>query len=265
MNGVWFGVKLSIMGTSQMPDTAVTQDVVVNGGADVASSPVVGDSIFGYFWNAGFLIRLVMLALLASSIWSWSVIIAKYLRLRRLKADADYFEETFWSGTPLENLYDDLKGAVFDPISNVFCSAMAEWENFAGNHKKEESAATKTLERRIDRAMQIAIRREVDDLEKGMAFLSSLGTNGVIIGLFGTVIGIFNGFKVIALQQSASLATVGPVISEALVTTAMGIFVAIPAALAYNQLSDSIGKYVSRLETFAEEFKAIISRQFDEQ
>lgn len=251
------------METSQVSDVVTSQSVAVNGSASTAS--VASDSVFGYFWNAGLLIKLVMLALLFSSVWSWTVIITKYLKLKKLKADADYFEESFWSGAPLENLYKELKGAIFDPMSNVFCSAMAEWENFAGNHKKEENAATKTLERRVDRAMQIAIRREIDDLEKGMAFLSSLGTNGVIIGLFGTVIGIFNGFKVIALQQSASLATVGPVISEALVTTAMGIFVAIPAALAYNQLSDSIGKYVSRLETFAEEFGAIISRQFDEQ
>ena len=240
-------------------------DLTVSGTINPAAHSATGDSLLGYFWNAGLLIKLVMLALLISSIWSWTVIITKYLRLRRLNSDADYFEEMFWSGTALESLYKELKDAVFDPMSNVFCSAMAEWRNFAGNHGREEPMATRTLERRVDRAMQIAIRREVDDLEKGMVFLSSLGTNGVIIGLFGTVIGIFNGFKVIALQQSASLATVGPVISEALVTTAMGIFVAIPAALAYNQLSDAINKYVNRIETFAEEFGAIISRQFDEQ
>ena len=244
---------------------AGTSDIVVNGSVSATPHAIGSDSILGYFWSAGLLIKLVMLALLISSIWSWTVIITKYLKLKRLRADADYFEESFWSGAPLEGLYKEIKGAVFDPMSNVFCSAMAEWENFAGSHKKDELTATKTLERRVDRAMQISIRREVDELEKGMAFLSSLGTNGVIIGLFGTVIGIFNGFKVIAMQQSASLATVGPVISEALVTTAMGIFVAIPAALAYNQLSDSINKYVSRLETFAEEFGAIVSRQFDEQ
>ncbi len=253
--------RLNGMETSQVSDVVMSQNVVVSGN----TASVASDSVFGYFWNAGLLIKLVMLALLFSSVWSWTVIITKYLKLKKLKADSDYFEEMFWSGTPLESLYKDVKGAIFDPMSNIFCSAMAEWENFTSNHKKDELTATKMLERRVDRAMQIAIRREVDDLEKGMAFLSSLGTNGVIIGLFGTVIGIFNGFKVIALQQSASLATVGPVISEALVTTAMGIFVAIPAALAYNQLSDSIGKYVSRLETFAEEFGAIISRQFDEQ
>jgi len=244
---------------------AGASDIVVNGGLSATPHAGSGSSIFEYFWNAGLLIKLVMMALLISSIWSWTVIITKYLKLKRLRADADYFEENFWSGTPLESLYKELKGAIFDPMSNVFCSAMAEWENFAGSHKKDELTATKTLERRVDRAMQIAIRRETDELERGMAFLSSLGTNGVIIGLFGTVIGIFNGFKVIAMQQSASLATVGPVISEALVTTAMGIFVAIPAALAYNQLSDSINKYISRLETFAEEFGTIVSRQFDEQ
>lgn len=240
-------------------------DIVVSGVSNIPTAPsVASESIFGYFWNAGFLIKLVMLALLVASIWSWTIIITKYLKLRRLKADADYFEENFWSGTPLDTLYKDLKNAVFDPMSNVFCSAMAEWETFSNGHKREGIEAYRNLERRLGRAMKIAINSEVNELESGMAFLSSLGTNGVIIGLFGTVIGIFNGFKVIAMQQSASLATVGPVISEALVTTAMGIFVAIPAALAYNQLSDSINKYVMRLETFAEEFETIIARQFDE-
>lgn len=241
----------------------VVQDVSVTGAVNMASS-VANDSIFSYFWNAGFLIKLVMLTLLVSSVWSWTVIITKYLKMKRLSSDADYFEESFWSGTPLESLYKELKDSVFDPMSNVFCSAMTEWNNFASKHKNDDTYATKTLERRVDRAMQIAIRKEVDELEKGMSFLSSLGTNGVIVGLFGTVIGILNGFKVIALQQSASLAAIAPVISEALFTTAMGIIVAIPAALAYNKLSDSINKYISKLETFSEEFGAIISRQFDE-
>lgn len=248
-------------------DNPVTQDIVINNTPNItaAASSTASDSILGYFWNAGFLIKLVMLSLLFCSIWSWALIITKYLKLKRLSADADYFEESFWSGTPLEALYKEIKNSVYDPMTNVFCSAMAEWQNFAAKHEKSEQSATLNLEKRVERAMEITIRREVDELEKGMAFLSSLGTNGVIMGLFGTVVGIFNGFKVIALQQSASLAVVAPVISEALFTTAMGILVAIPAALAYNALSDSINKYVSRLEAFSEEFSAIISRQFDEQ
>ena len=245
-------------------DSAV-QDVVVNGTVNTATTSFANESIFGYFWHAGFLIKTVMLVLFVSSIWSWAMIIKKYFALKKLKSDADYFEEEFWSGTPLESLYKDLKGVVFDPMSNIFCSAMAEWERFAGGHRNSEPNATKDLEQRVSRTMQITIANEINDLEKGMVFLSSLGSNGVIIGLFGTVIGILNGFKVISLQQSASLSTVGPVITEALITTALGIFVSISAAFAYNYLSDAINRYATRLETFADEFATIISRQFDEQ
>ena len=260
------------METSQLNNIALdaaadpaTQDVVVNGTANMATTNFANESIFSYFWHAGFLIKTVMLVLLISSIWSWAMIIKKYFTMKKLKADADYFEEEFWSGTPLESLYNDLKDAVFDPMSNIFCSAMAEWERFTGSHRNTEPNASKDLAQRISRTMEIDIANEINDLEKGMVVLSSLGSNGVIVGLFGTVIGILNGFKVISLQQSASLSTVGPVITEALITTAMGIFVSISAAFAYNYLSDAINRYASRLETFADEFTTIITRQFDEQ
>lgn len=256
--------QVSDLNLDPLKVTDSSSDVVVNGTSNIPSS-MASDSVFSYFWNAGFLIKIVMLSLLIASIWSWTIIISKYLKLKKLSVDAEYFEESFWSGTPLEKLYNELKSAVYDPMSNVFCAAMAEWTNFAGKYKNSDSGASKILEKRVGRAMQIAMRKEIEELEKGMAFLSSLGTNGVIIGLFGTVVGILNGFKVIALQQSASLAAVAPVISEALFTTAMGIIAAIPAALAYNKLSDSINKYVNRMETFSEEFEAIISRQFDEE
>ncbi|MDR3224381.1 MAG: protein TolQ [Holosporales bacterium] len=238
---------------------------------DTASSIVANtsmhsadSSVFSMFWNAGFIIKLVVLTLLAASIWSWAIIIGKHFRLKKLSLDADYFEDNFWSGTPLETLYKDLKDAVFDPMSNIFCAAMAEWARFAGKGQPNESGATRTLERRVDRAMQIAIRKEIDELEKHMGFLSSLGTNGVILGLFGTVLGILNGFKAIALQQSTNIATVAPVISEALFTTAIGIIAAIPAAVGYNKLMNDVNRYINRLETFAEEFGSVISRQFDE-
>jgi biopolymer transport protein TolQ len=153
---------------------------------------------------------------------------------------------------------------MFDPMSNIFCAAMAEWQSFSHKNSQSGSESTKTLERRVDRVMQVAIRKEIDELEKHMGFLSSLGTNGVILGLFGTVLGILNGFKVLALQQGTSLAVVAPVISEALFTTALGIIAAIPAAVGYNKFMNDINRYVNRLETFADEFSSIISRQFDE-
>ena len=253
--------QVSSLNLDSINNPVASSEVVVN---SVSTSSAGSESIFSYFWNAGFLIKIVMLSLLVASVWSWTIIISKYLKLKRLSLDAEYFEESFWDGTPLEKLYKELKDSVFDPMSNVFCAAMAEWNNFSNRNQNSDSQAVQNLERRVDRAMQIAMRKEIDELEKGMSFLSSLGTNGVIIGLFGTVVGILNGFKVIALQQSSTLAAVAPVISEALFTTALGIIAAIPAALAYNKLSDSINKYISRMETFSEEFSAIISRQFDE-
>jgi biopolymer transport protein TolQ len=256
------------MESSQLP--GITSDVI--GGvadpdmaASIVSTPAVQEtSAFSMFWNAGFIIKCVVILLIVSSVWSWTIIIGKHLKMKKLAADADYFEDNFWSGTPLEAMYQDLKDAVFDPMSNIFCAAMAEWKSFVGKNIKD-SESIRTMERRIDRAMQIAIRKEVDELEKHMGFLSSLGTNGVILGLFGTVLGILNGLKAIAVQQSATLATVAPVISEALFTTAIGIVAAIPAAVAYNKLMNDINRYVNRLETFAEEFNSVISRQCDEQ
>jgi biopolymer transport protein TolQ len=130
--------------------------------------------------------------------------------------------------------------------------------------KSSDSEDSKAIERKIERIMQIAIRKEIDELERNMGFLSSLGSNGVFVGLFGTVIGILNGFKTIAIQQSASITTVAPVLSEALITTALGLVAAIPAALGYNKFMNDINRYINRLETFVDEFGSIISRQFDE-
>ena len=241
----------------------VASDVVVSGGMNVA--PTVSDSsVFGLFWEASPLIKGVMLCLLVASIWSWAIIISKHFRLKRLNRDADIFEDNFWSGTALESLYKEIKDCSFDPMSNVFCSAMAEWERFASKTPGNAVGAAKSFELRVDRAMQIAIRKESDELERNMGFLSSLGTNGVIAGLFGTVLGIMSGLKAISVQQNASMVTVAPVIAEALLTTAMGLIAAIPAAIGYNKLMSDTTRYINRLETFADEFSSIISRQFDE-
>ncbi|MDR0640538.1 MAG: protein TolQ [Holosporales bacterium] len=238
-------------------------DITVSGTITQVQAPH-DSSFLDMFWHAGFMIKIVVIFLLFASIWSWAIILSKYFKLKRLSIDADTFEENFWSGIPLDALYKDLKNEVFDPISNIFCAAMSEWERFASKPAGSGGIESKILERRMDRVMQIAIRKEVDEIEKGLGFLSSIGTNGVIIGLFGTVIGILEGFKAIALQQSTSIATVAPVISEALFTTALGIITAIPAALAYNKFMNDTNRYINRLETFADEFSSIIARQFDE-
>lgn len=232
-------------------------DIVNNNITQVSNS---GDSIFSYFWDASLLIKLVLLTLLVASIYSWAIIISKHFTLRKINRDADDFEESFWSGTPLDVLYKQIRNSSFDPLSNVFCAAMEELGQ--SNNSQENNNNNNT--QRIERAMKIAIQKEVNELEKGLSFLSTIGTNGVIVGLFGTVIGVLNGFKVIAVQQSASIANIGPVISEALFTTAFGILTAIPAAVAYNKYMDSINRYISRLEIFSDEFISIITRQCNE-
>jgi biopolymer transport protein TolQ len=248
---------------SNIVTNVVTQDGTISVVANSTDQMQGGSSIFSMFWNASFIIKLVVLTLLVASIWSWAIILSKYFKMKRLSCDADCFEESFWSGEPLDALYNDVKESLFDPMANVFCAAMAEWERFLS--KSDENKTSHDVDRRIDRAMRIAIQKETDELEKHMVFLSTLGTNGVIMGLFGTVLGILNGFKVIAMQHGASIAaTVAPVISEALFTTALGILAAIPAAVGYNTLMSAINRYVSRLETFADEFGSVISRQLDE-
>lgn len=219
-----------------------------------AVSSMNDSSIFSYFFHANFLIKIVMLSLLFASIYSLAIIFFKYKQIKKVNREADYFEEEFWSGVPIDTLYKRLQNTSFDPMSNVFCAAMAEFEQAAANGYKD-------LRSRLERATQIAISKEVNELEKNLVFLSTLGTNGVIVGLFGTVMGILGGFKVIATQQSASIATVGPVISEALVTTALGIFTSIPAAIAYNKYMDNINRYLNRLEVFSNEFISILTRQ----
>ncbi len=244
-------------------NTLNNSDVVVNNITNSASQVSTHDSIFGMFWHAGFMIKIVMLTLLFASIWSWTIIISKYVRIKKINAEADIFEDSFWSGTPLESLYRELKDTAFDPISNVFCAGMSEWNRLIKKNRGQSLSTEQKINSvmRIKQIMNVTITKELDILEMRMTFLSSLGTNAVIIGIFGTVLGIMEGMKVIATQQSASII---PIIAETLFTTAMGLVAAIPAAISYNKFSSDINRYANRLETFSEEFSSIISRQFDE-
>jgi biopolymer transport protein TolQ len=237
-------------------------DVVINSvvkSENIATS----SSVFDIFWNSGIIVKFVILLLLAASIWSWTIIISKYFKLRKLKIEADDFENKFWSGGSLESLFREIRGFVLDPFSNVFCAAMAEWDRLfaAGGNDSVERRVGKIAQ--IKQAMQIAISKEIEDLERNITFLSTLGTNGVIVGILGMVVGIMDGMKTIAINQSVGMAAVAPIISESLFTTALGLFAAIPAAVMYNKMSNDINKYIARLETFAEEFCSIIARQID--
>lgn len=221
-------------------------------------------SMLDLFFGATPVVKLVMIVLLAASFWSWTIIFNKVVKLRRLRSLADQFEESFWSGGSLDDLYDRLHSKAFDPMSVIFCSAMREWRRSLSKGIVRTNELRSTLQQRIERVMQVTLSREVEGLEKNMGFLATVGSTGMIIGLFGTVIGIMNSFEAIAAQQNANLAVVAPGIAEALFATAIGLVAAIPAMVAYNKLSGDINRYANKLDTFVNEFTAIISRQLEE-
>ncbi|MGO4573627.1 protein TolQ [Microvirga sp. 2TAF3] len=230
--------------------------------ADVAQAvPVAHDmSLFGLFWQAHFIVKLVMIGLLGASVWCWAIIIDKTLLYARTKRAMNRFEEVFWSGQSLEELFRSLQSRSATGLAAVFVAAMREWKrSFEGSGRSFQS-----LSQRIDKVLDVTIQREVERLDSKLTVLASIGSAGPYIGLFGTVVGIMNSFTSIAASKSTSLAVVAPGIAEALFATAIGLFAAIPAVLAYNKLQSEVSKLQSRLEGFADEFSAILSRQIDE-
>ena len=220
-------------------------------------------SVWGLFLQADIVVKIVMIMLIFASFWCWAIIFEKILRMRRLWAQAEEFEEAFWSGGSLEELYDRIGDRPTSPIASIFTAAMREWRRSAA--KGIADAAQKAgLAQRIDRVMQVTLGREMEGLERNMTFLASVGSTGPFVGLFGTVWGIMNSFQAIANSKDTSLAVVAPGIAEALFATALGLVAAIPAVVAYNKISSDLGRYAARLESFSGEFSAILSRQFDE-
>lgn len=217
-------------------------------------------SILGLFLQAGLIVKMVMIGLLAASIWTWAIIVDKIIAFKRMRSQLNRFEETFWSGQSLEELYRTLSDRKTSGMGSLFVAAMREWK------KSYERGARSpiSLQSRIDRAMDVALVREMDRLESRLGFLASVGSIAVYVGLFGTVIGIMTSFQAIAGSDSTNLAVVAPGIAEALLATAIGLLAAIPALLAYNKLTTDAGKIGSRLEAFADEFSGILSRQIDE-
>jgi len=230
--------------------------------ADVAqAAPIVHDfSPWSLFWQAHFVVKLVMLGLLAASVWCWAIIVDKSLLFARAKRAMDRFEEVFWSGQSLEDLYRTISARQNTGLAAIFVAAMREWKrSFEGSGRSVAS-----LSQRIDKVLDVTIQREVERLDARLMVLASIGSAGPYIGLFGTVVGIMNSFTSIAASKNTSLAVVAPGIAEALFATAIGLFAAIPAVLAYNKLQSQVAKLQTRLEAFADEFSAILSRQIDE-
>ncbi|MBT4880422.1 MAG: protein TolQ [Alphaproteobacteria bacterium] len=232
--------------------------------AALSGTSAIDFSLWGMISQADPVVKIVMLILLLASFWSWSIIFSKFSRLRTLALQASTFEDLFWSGGALDDLYDRIAQKPKNPMESVFCAAMREWRRSLTKGKAATSDLRATIQDRIDRIMNVTVGREIDVLERRMGFLASIGATAVFIGLFGTVWGIMHSFQSIALQKNTNLAVVAPGIAEALLATAFGLVAAIPAVVAYNKLSADINRYGNRLESFSSEFGSIISRQLEE-
>ncbi|MFO1185292.1 MAG: protein TolQ [Bauldia sp.] len=219
-----------------------------------------GVSLVALFWQASFLVKLVVIGLVLASVWSWAIIVDKTILFSRIKLDMDRFEKVFWSGQSLEELYRTLSGRPATTLAALFVAAMREW-------KRSFEAGARSpfgMHTRIDKVLNVTIQREMERVEKRLLFLASTGASAPFVGLFGTVWGIMTSFQSIAASKNTSLAVVAPGIAEALMATALGLLAAIPAVVAYNKLTGTAARIGQRMEGFADEFAAILSRQVEE-
>jgi biopolymer transport protein TolQ len=227
---------------------------------DLAAA-VSGDiTLWSMFYQAAFVVKLVMLGLLGASVWCWGIIIDKSFLYARTQNAMDRFEDVFWSGESLDDLYASLKDRETHDMASVFMAAMGEWKRSL----QISGSSFMNLTQRIDKVLDVTIQREVGRLESKLLVLATIGASAPFIGLFGTVWGIMTAFRSIAASKNTSLAVVAPGIAEALFATAIGLFAAIPAVIAYNWLQARAAKQQARLEGFADEFSAILSRHIDE-
>lgn len=216
-------------------------------------------SMWALFARATLTVKLVMMLLMLASFWSWSVIIQKMISYRRARAEAAQFDQAFWSGEPLDALFDEIGPEPSGRSQRVFAAGMMEWRR---SHRQDGGLIANATSR-IDRSMDVAIAKEAEDLQKGLPVLATVGSTAPFVGLFGTVWGIMNAFIEIAEQQNTNLAVVAPGIAEALLATGLGLLAAIPAVIFYNKLSADSDRIIAGIEGFADEFATILSRQLD--
>mgnify|MGYP000099838644 FL=1 len=216
-------------------------------------------TMWALFARATLLVKLVMLMLVAASVWCWAVVIDKHRQYRKARAEADVFDHAFWSGEPLDALFDKIGTSPKGQSEKIFAAGMLEWRR---SHR-DDGDLIAGAQGRIDRSMDVAIAKEAGNLQKGLPVLATVGSTAPFVGLFGTVWGIMNSFIEIAESQNTNLAVVAPGISEALLATGLGLLAAIPAVVFYNKLSADADRIVSGYEAFADEFATILSRQLD--
>lgn len=216
-------------------------------------------SMWALFARATLIVKLVMLMLIVASFWAWSIIIQKIIIYRKARAEAEAFDRRFWSGEPLDELFEEIGPDPDGQSQRVFAAGMMEWRRSHRNDGGLIAGATA----RIDRSMDVAIAKEAETLQSGLSVLATVGSTAPFVGLFGTVWGIMNAFIEIAEQQNTNLAVVAPGIAEALLATGLGLLAAIPAVIFYNKLSADSDRIVAGYEAFADEFATILSRQLD--
>ena len=219
-------------------------------------------SILSLIGHADIVVKLVMLILLVSSFWSWSIIFEKVMKFRRIKRETDKFEKIFWSGQLLEQLYERVKSKADHPMVMVFVTAMGEWVRKTSAMR--DASLRAGFKERIFQAMQVTANRELDKLSSKLGFLATIGSASPFIGLFGTVWGIMNSFQSIAAAKNTTLAVVAPGIAEALLATGVGLFAAIPAVVFYNFLSTQLNSLGNRIDDFSSELGGLLARELDE-
>jgi len=220
-------------------------------------------SMLSLFLRADFVVKSVIIILILASLYSWTIIVAKLIRIKQLKKLEKEFEEIFWSGNSFEDLYETLNFNKQDPKSKIFCAAITEWKKSKFDTLNDSPSNINSLKDRMQRSMIVIFNKESEIVEKNLTFLATAGSTAPFVGLFGTVWGIMNSFKSIAVAQNTNLSIVAPGIAEALFATALGLFVAIPAVVAYNKISSDLSKYFISLETFMDEFTTIFFRQLE--
>jgi biopolymer transport protein TolQ len=225
-----------------------------------ALAPAAGGvSFLDLFVQAHIVVKLVMVGLFLASIWSWAIIIEKLVSFRRARLDAERFEQQFWSGQSLDELYAALSARPTIAMAALFVAAMREWKRSVEGSIR----ALGGIQLRVEKVMDVTISREMERLDRRLLFLATVGATAPFVGLFGTVWGIMTSFQAIAASKNTSLAVVAPGIAEALFATALGLLAAIPAVIFYNKFAADSARLGQRLEAFADEFSAIVSRQID--
>ncbi|MEP6065189.1 MAG: protein TolQ [Paracoccaceae bacterium] len=216
-------------------------------------------TVLGMFAQATLTVKIVMFILIGASIWSWAIIIQKLITYRGARTQAEQFDRAFWSGEPLDGLFQEIGPTPKGSSQKIFAAGMTEWQR---SHR-DDGGLIANATSRIDRSMDVAIAKEAETLQSGLPVLATVGSTAPFIGLFGTVWGIMNSFIEIAEQQNTNLAVVAPGIAEALLATGLGLMAAIPAVIFYNKLSADSDRIVAGFEAFADEFATILSRQLD--